>query len=532
VFTSTPPPARLHALLCDSAARDPDAPVFIDRGVATRYAELDARSDRIAAGLRELGVCRGQRVALVMDARVEYAAAYYGVMKAGAAVVPLCSDTRPHTLGRELADCEASVVILEADNAVHLLAIEQPLPALRHAVLLGASDAAPRSGLALHDFDALERCAAPAQARDADASGAELASIVYTSGTTGRPRGVMLSHANLVANVRSIVQYLELDATDRVAMVLPFYYVYGNSVLHTHIAAGASIALAGNMAFPKLVLENIAQQRCTGLSGVPATFARLLSVRDLERHDLSSLRYLTQAGAGMAPAQQLLVQRRFPRARLFVMYGMTEAAARLTYLPPERLEQKLGSVGIPIPGVEIRIVDAQGRELPRGSEGELCVRGDNVMLGYWNDPEHSAQALRPEGLRTGDLGRMDADGFIHLTGRQSEMIKSGAHRISPREIEEVIETLPGVTEVAAVGVPDPLLGEAIVAFVVLAPGAALDSRRVLHHCHGRLPRFKLPREVRLVDGLPHTATGKLQRRALVEGWVLEHSSCADRAPKP
>jgi acyl-CoA synthetase (AMP-forming)/AMP-acid ligase II len=358
-----------------------------------------------------------------------------------------------------------------------------------------------------------------AELHAAPSSDLELGSIIYTSGTTAHPKGVMLSHRNLVANTRSIVEYLALTASDVVAMVLPFFYSYGNSVLHTHIAVGGTIAAVGTMAFPAAVLAGIKEHRCTGMPGVPSTFARLLQSSLLAKHDLSSLRYLTQAGGPMTPALTEKLRQALPHVRMFVMYGQTEATARLSYLPPDQLERKLGSVGIGIPGVTLRIMDKEGHEVPRGTVGEIVATGDNVMLGYWKNPEETARVLRPEGLRTGDLGHMDDDGYVFIVGRESDMIKSGAHRIGPKEIEDVVEKLPEVAQCAVVGVPDELLGEAIVAFCVPVEGATITPMAVLRICHEHLPRFKMPGQVRVVDVLPKTDTGKLRRNELKEWYA-------------
>jgi acyl-CoA synthetase (AMP-forming)/AMP-acid ligase II len=365
--------------------------------------------------------------------------------------------------------------------------------------------------LPIVEFDSM--LAGSEEIHRAGAGGNDLASLVYTSGTTGEPKGVMLSHRNIVANVQSIVSYLELGPADVAAMLLPFHYAYGASIIHTHIGAGASLAMVGTLAFPGAVLRGIQTHRCTGLSGVPTTFARLVQL-DLSQFDLSSLRYLTQAGGPMSPDLTRKVIAAFPRCRVFVMYGQTEASARLTYLPPEQLERKLGSVGIPIPGVTIDIVDDSGAPVAPGTSGEVVARGKNIMAGYWKDPEGTARVLRPEGLRTGDLGWVDDDGFLHLVARQNDIIKSGGYRIGPREIEEVIERLPGIAECGVVGVPDELLGEAIAAIVVPVHGMTIDVETVQRYTFEFLPRHKVPTIVRFVPALPRTKTGKLCRADL------------------
>jgi long-chain acyl-CoA synthetase len=507
----------LHALLRASAERAPDHPVFLRRGARTTYGELDRAASRFAGGLRELGVARGDRVALVLDNVVEYIVAYYGILKAGAAVMPLCPDTRTASLSYALSHCEAAAVVLGANNSKLLEGQSAALPSLRLLISHGAPQIADQGSLRVIELAALTASAAELHEEPTDDH--QLASMIYTSGTTAHPKGVMLSHRNLMANTLSIVEYLKLQASDSVAMVLPFFYSYGNSVLHTHVCVGGTIAAVGTMAFPAAVLAGITEHRCTGIPGVPSTFARLLQSSLLEKHDLSSLRYLTQAGGPMTPALTQKLRQALPHVRMFIMYGQTEATARLSYVPAEELERKIGSAGIGIPGVTLRIMDKEGREVPRGTVGEIVATGDNIMLGYWKNPEETARVLRPEGLRTGDLAQMDEDGYIFIVGRETDMIKSGAHRIGPKEIEDVVEKLPEVAQCAVVGVPDELLGEAIVAYVVPVKDHTIDANAVLRICHEQLPRFKMPGHIRVVDSLPRTDTGKLRRKELKDWFA-------------
>lgn len=508
----------LQELLRRATERDPEQPVFVRERDVTTYAELEQRSTRFADGLRRLGIQPGQRVALLLDGEVEFLIAYYGIAKAGAVVVPLCADTRTGPLTYALSHSCATAAILEGSKLRYLDQQTAALPALRWLITRGKTDNAELGHVEQLSFDAL--LASGEERRASDVSPEALLSITYTSGTTGKPKGVMLAHRNLVANVQSIVAYLALTAHDRVAMVLPYYYVYGNSVLHTHICAGGTIVQAGSMTFPAKVLKTIEQQRCTGFSGVPATFARLLAA-DLSVYDLQSLRYVTQAGAAMTPALTEQLRAALPAAQIFVMYGQTEAAARLAYLPPEALDRKVGSAGRAIPGVTLRIVDQSGREVPRGTVGEVIASGDNVMRGYWNDPEATARALRDNVLHTGDLASMDDEGYLYIAGRESEMIKSGAHRIGPGEIEAVIARIPGVRNCAVAGVPDQLLGQAIAAFIVPEAGTTLDLQAIKRACLNDLPRFKLPEHILIVPNLPHNQNDKLQRSALVEMFTKQ-----------
>lgn len=505
---------HLASFLLDSASRAPDAQAYVEGEAITSYGELARRAGRFAHELLRLGVRPGERVAMVLDACVEYPIAYYGVLLSGAVVVPLGTDTRPRSLRHALLDCGATAIVIAGHELRHLIPIVTELPDLKSVIHVGGSPPPLGDAIEVAAFESLT--GAGSEMALVGDHGDALAALHFTSGTTGKPKGVMLSHRGLVANVCSIVQYLELTSDDRVAMVLPYYYVYGSSVLNTHIASGATIVHGGTMAFPVRVIETIAQQRCTGFSGVPSTFARLLSTNAIGSNDLSSLRYLTQAGAPMTRALTSRLRDAFPGAKVFVMYGQTEASARLSYLPPEDVERKLGSAGIAIPGVTIEIVDSAGATLPAGEVGEIVASGENLMLGYWKDEEASAHALRGGKLHTGDLGRLDEEGYLYIVGRESDMIKSGGHRIGPQEIEEVVASVPGVAECAAVGVADELLGQAIAIYVVVEEGAEVDERSIKKVCFQELPRHKMPAQIHFIDALPRSDRGKVLRSALRE----------------
>jgi long-chain acyl-CoA synthetase len=338
--------------------------------------------------------------------------------------------------------------------------------------------------------------------------------ILYTSGSTGKPRGVVQTFRNVDANTRSIVQYLGLGPRDRALLTLPLYYCYGRSVLQTHLFAGGSVFLDNRFAFPRVVLEAMGAEGCTGFAGVPLTFEVIRRQVDVASLSFPCLRYLTQAGGPMAPDTIAWVRQAFHPARLFVMYGQTEATARLSYLPPERAEEKRGSIGIAIPGVELRVVDDQARELPRGVIGHLVARGDNVTPGYLDDPEETAAILHDGWLWTGDLAERDPDGFFFHRGRSKEILKIGGQRVSPVEIEQVVARHPDVAEAAVIGVSDPLKGEVAAAFVVPRPGCSPVEADVRKFCREHLPAYMVPTSIEIVDALPRNEAGKLLRAEL------------------
>ncbi|HEY6006223.1 MAG TPA: AMP-binding protein [Anaeromyxobacter sp.] len=341
--------------------------------------------------------------------------------------------------------------------------------------------------------------------------------ILYTSGSTGRPRGVVQTFRNVDANARSIVRYLGLGSDDRALLVLPLYYCYGRSVLQSHLLAGGSLFLDGRFAFPRLVLEALGAEGCTGFAGVPLTFEIVRRQVDVSTLSFPRLRYLTQAGGAMAPETIDWVRRAFAPAKLFVMYGQTEATSRLSYLPPERAEEKPGSIGVGIPGVELRVVDDDGRELPRGETGHLVARGDNVTLGYLDEPEENAALLRGGWLWTGDLASRDEDGFFFHRGRSKEILKIGGHRVSPVEIEHVVAEHPDVAEAAVVGIPDALMGEVPAAFVVWRPGRSPSEADLKAFCRSRMAAYRVPVRFTCVESLPRNEAGKLLRARLAAG---------------
>jgi len=337
------------------------------------------------------------------------------------------------------------------------------------------------------------------------------AEIIFTSGSTGIPKGVMISHKNLMANTESIITYLKLGQNDRMLVVLPFYYCYGLSLLHTHLRAGGSIVLNNSFIFLGSIINNLLEYKCTGFAGVPSHFQILLRKSDnFKTTKFPDLKYVTQAGGKLAPIFIDEFRTSHPEITFIVMYGQTEATARLSYLPPELYEAKKGSMGKGIPGVELKVVNEKGVKIKPGEIGEVIARGDNIMLGYFGDEEGTKNTIRDGWLYTGDLGTVDKDGYIFLTARKKEIIKVGGKRISPKEIEAVILELPEVVDCTIEGVEDQLLGEALKATVVIrsenGKEAMLDKIR--QHCASHLALYKVPQVFELKEQLVISATGK------------------------
>ena len=496
---------RLTTQLARIARDAPRRIAMVDGERSIAYGSFWQMASGFAHHLRQAGLHAGERVALVLPNRIEAAVAVYGIWLAGGVAVPLNAQARTRDFLPWLRHCEARFVLHESGHRDVEQVFAQwdgtgiPLPC---AIALEPAGALPVA-------DGGDAWPEP----DADDT---LAQLLYTSGTTGDPKGVMLSHANLAANTRAVVAYLGLVQDDLIVSVLPFYYAYGASVLHTHLATGACVVLGPGLVFPVQVLEALQRHRATGFSGVPSTYILLLDLLERGGHDLSSLRYLTQAGGAMPPAVADRVRQALPAARLFLMYGQTEATSRISWLPPERLDEKRGSVGIPVQDTQWRICRDDGSPAGPGESGEVCVRGPGIMLGYWRNADATAKALRDGWLRTGDVGQLDAEGFLFLQGRRSDMIKTGAHRVHPTDVEEVIAELPGIREVAVVGIDDATLGQVIKAFVVADEPVPRAEDHIKAHCRARLAAYKIPRHITFVDTLPRTASGKVRRIQLTE----------------
>lgn len=498
----------LLSALSVSVQRVPHAVAIRHGGRDTHYAQLWSGILRAAGMLRALGVKPGDRVAICLENSVAYIEAFYGVLATHAIAVPLAAQAPLPELARALTHSGARwLVVARAHPSFGNIA--ETMPPDLSVIAVGESNSA--SDPAINWEHALQM-SVPVEWVAPDPAAA--ATILYTSGTTGAPKGVTLSHGNLAANTGAILRYLDLGPGDAGLCVLPFHYAYGNSILHTHLAVGARLVLENSLAYPHSIVERLGSEAITGMSGVPSTWMLLLTRTRLHEADLQALRYVTIAGGALPGDGLASLRRALPRARVFVMYGQTEATARITWLPPDRIADKAGSAGIPVDGMEVEVRGDAGQKLAHGEHGEIRARGSSVMIGYWNDRDATAATLQDGWLRTGDLGYLDEDGYLFIAGRRSDMIKVGSHRVNPSEIEEVILQLDGIAEAAVIGAPDPVLGQVIKAVIATHPGASVPVRSVQSRCRERLAPHKVPRVVEFVERLPRTASGKVQRAML------------------
>jgi long-chain acyl-CoA synthetase len=481
------------------AAADPDRTAVVTAESRLSYGRLDQLADSVAVGLRRLGVARGDRVALLLPNGEQLAVAIYGVQRAGAAYSPLNPTIKRDKLSYVLTNAGAAVVICDHKRAETARA---------------ATRAAGGTPVVTDVRELAAEGRPPSPPLDAD-----LAAVIYTSGSTGNPKGVTLTHRNMAFAADSIIEYLEMDARDRVICALPLSFDYGLYQLLMCVRVGAAVVLERGFSLPGRVVRLLEEERITGLPGVPTMFQVLTSLRGLAERELPHLRFLTNTGAALSVGLTEAIMRTFPGARLHSMYGLTECK-RVTHLEPEQLAVRPTSVGVPIPGTEAWVDDGHGGRAAPGEVGELMVRGAHVMQGYWGDPEASADRLRPgrwsweRVLATGDLFRSDEEGFLYFVGRRDELIKSRGEKVIPREVEEILLGARGVRQVAVVGVPDRLLGQAVHAHVSPQPGEAIDPVELRRHCAARLEDHVVPQVVRVHSELPVTSNGKVDKLAL------------------
>jgi len=486
-------------LLAASAARNSEKKAVVCAGARWNYGQIDRAADGFAAALIGVGAAPGDRIALCLGNSIETVVSIFGVLRAGCPFVLINPQASAQHLCSVLEDCGASVLCASARRLEAMRTVAARLPALRSLIEPDVHETRSR--------------VLPTRRAESD-----VAALVYTSGSTGEPKGVMLTHRNLVAAASAINTYLENTADDVILNALPLSFTYGLGQLTTAFRVGATLVLEPSFAYPRTVFDTIGRERVTGLPLVP-TMAALLQRDKRDGAGVRCLRYITNAAAALPVSAIRRMNELWPTASLYSMYGQTECQ-RALYLPPHELADRPGSVGISIPGTSVSIVDDEGRPVPSGATGELLVRGPQVMTGYWNRPEATRAVLQSTTdpgtmqLRTRDLFRADASGFLYFVARTDDVIKCGGEKVAPTQIEDVIAELPGVLQVSVFGMPHEVLGEVPAAVLTLAGGAALTADAIRRHCFQRLDAHKVPHKVTITDRLPTTLTGKISRRAV------------------
>lgn len=529
----------IHQFISASAQATPNAPALLFKDQAFTYVQLQHEVDVVATALLSLGVASGERVAVYLPKQPETVFTLFGAAAAGACFVPVNPLLKPRQLAHILHHCQVRVLITSAARLQGLRDILPQCPDLQTVVIVEGSlpkniEAIAPQLLSYSDFLALPAGPTPHRRIDTD-----MTAILYTSGSTGNPKGVVLSHRNMVAGARSVASYLENTAADKILAVLPLSFDAGLSQLTTAFSVGAAVVIMDYL-LPRDVVRAVARYQITGLGAVPPLWNQL---KDLEwpAEAADSLRYITNTGGAMPVPTTRALQESLPNTQVYLMYGLTEAF-RSTYLPPDQVMTRPESIGMAIPNADIRVINDNGQECAANEPGELVHRGALVSLGYWNDREKTderfkASPLRPQEIPnaelavwSGDQVVKDDDGYLYFISRKDDMIKTSGYRVSPTEIEEIAYGCDLVAAAAAFGAPHKALGQAIVLVIAPAAGAATTppiDEAVLAHCRKELPNFMVPAAIIVRASLPQNQNGKIDRRALAEEYAnsfLEESS--------
>ncbi|MDM8536739.1 class I adenylate-forming enzyme family protein [Desulfobacterales bacterium HSG17] len=505
----------IHHFLEKSAKKFPDKTAVITDTERATYKQINSRANQLAGLLIHHNIQSQDIVVLMMDNCIEYIIAYYASLKTGAVVVPFSNDLKPESINHLLQELEPRVLISSKKFERKLKACDLSSSPLLAMIIHDIKQEWQLLDFPVIPWSEIENYLDTSNL-DKTIDNNQLASIIYTSGSSGTPKGVMLSHANITANTNSICEYLNLTSSDIQMVVLPFFYVMGKSLLNTLFAVGGTIVINNKFAFPASVINQMVQEKVTMFSGVPSTYAFLLNRSPLEsfKDKLTHLRCCTQAGGHMASSIKKKLVKVLPvHTQICIMYGATEASARLTWLEPALLEKKIDSIGKPIPGVNIKILDKNNNQIPRGETGELVASGKNIMSGYWKDPETTTKVLDNNGYHTGDQGYEDEEGFYFIKGRKDSLLKVGGHRINPQEIEDALMETDLVVESAVIGIKDELLGNKLIAFASVKDKQT-TSNTILAKCSRLLPKYKMPGQVQIIKNLPKNANGKINKAAL------------------
>ncbi|MDH5551706.1 MAG: acyl-CoA ligase (AMP-forming), exosortase A system-associated [Nitrosomonas sp.] len=511
----------VHELITATAADTPEAEALVYQGKRLSYADLATDVVRFAAGLADLGIEREERLAVYLEKRLEAVIALFGTSTAGGVFVPVNPLLKPEQVAYILGDCNVRVLVTSVERLKLLIDVLPKCHDLHTIIVVGMVDELPVfSDLKVLSWEVV--VSSSVLNRVHHRIDTDMAAILYTSGSTGKPKGVVLSHRNLVVGAKSVSQYLENHAQDRILSVLPLSFDYGLSQLTTAFYKGATNVLM-NYLLPRDIIRVIEKENISGLAAVPPLWIQLAQ---LNWEKVNSLRYITNSGGAMPLATLDLLRHALPQTRVFLMYGLTEAF-RSTFLPPEDIAKRPDSMGKAIPNAEVLVLREDGSQCAVGEPGELVHRGSLVSMGYWGDEQKTAACFKPipsrqSGLTipelavwSGDTVRMDEEGYLFFIGRRDEMIKTSGYRVSPTEIEEVIYATESVGDAVAIGVPHPSLGQAIIAVVTLRDGVVMDGDALLAACKSHLPAFMLPHLVDIREGdLPRNPNGKIDRKRL------------------
>ncbi|MFM9884905.1 MAG: class I adenylate-forming enzyme family protein [Burkholderiales bacterium] len=507
----------LHHAFEATARRLPAKTAIVSGEERTTYAELARYVAGLTFALQVDGMQPGDRVLIFLESSVEYVVALHAVLAAGAVVVPVSPMTKADKLVFLADDTQAKVLLTHAHLSKTWAQAVPHMHALTHIRVAGDPGSVPHDPR-LKLWPGIDDGGEPRRPQCIDQ---DLAALIYTSGSTGVPKGVMLTHHNMTSAWAAVQAYLQLREDDVIGLALPPTFSYGMYNILMGVGIGSTVVLERSAAFPIRLAQMLERERVSVFPGVPTLFGALLELADFAKFDLRAIRLLTNAAASLPATYLRQIQLALPHARFYSMYGLTECK-RVSYLSPDEIDARPESVGRGMPNQEHWLVDDLGQRLPNGSTGELVVRGSHVMRGYWNRPAETAARLRPgriageNVLHTGDIFRTDSDGYLYFVARKDDIIKTRGEKVAPREVENAIHMIESITGCAVVGVPDPVLGEAVKAYVTLRSGSMITPRDIIRHCLNCLENHMAPKFVEVVDELPRTESGKIRHATLRE----------------
>lgn len=505
------------------SVRENEDKVFVNYGEdRLTYRELNYYTDKLALELKRFGT--GKTVGILSKNSIQYLICYFAIIKSGNIVVAINPLNKENDLLKIITDAE--IKVLFTNNACFKTLLNLNRNVLERISFYNFDENEKNlelDGLVVRSYEKVLHSKSETDFNTASfhqPQEDDIAQIIYTSGTKGFPNGVCLTHKNLLSNMEQILDSINISKNDNMLVILPFYYSYGNSLILSHLSRGATLTINNNSQLPMFILNDLQEKQCTSIAGVASNFILLLKRSKFRDMSWPYLKYVTFAGEPVA--DWVIAEMRAMGLDVYVMYGQTEATARLSILKPREHDAKPGSVGRPVKYVDLKIIGPDGEVLPPGEYGQVIVRGPNIMKGYWRDPEMTAEKIRNSYLHTGDFGKIDQDGYLYISGRMDEMIKVGGERVFPIEIEKTLLRHEKVAEAGVIGIKETweedsfsdYMGKTIYAFIV--PKEGLTEKEIYNFCKENLPRHKVPGKIIFVESLPKTNTGKLKRDLLAE----------------
>ena len=510
-------PVLVHEYLSSTARKFPSKEALVFGKIRLTYQDIEEKSDLLALSLIQLGIKRQDRVIIFSDNSVETIISIYGILKAGGVFIILNGSLKSIKLNYIIKDSGSKVMIIQSSKKDIINDLESEIA----LIWFGQKENnEQKNNYYLDDLfkDTLTESDILKQ-RKSEIVDYDLATLIYTSGSTGEPKGVMTSHNNMITAARSIIQYINNLQDDRILVVLPLSFDYGLYQVIMIFMFGGTVILEKSFNFPVEILNILEKEKVTGFPIVPTILAMFLKLKKISNYDLTSLRYITNTGAPLPVEHIKKFRNLFPEVKFYSMFGLTECK-RISYLHPDLIDEKPGSVGKAIPNCETFVIDETGSIVKPGVVGELVVRGSNVMRGYWNAEELTSRVYRDwnfqgeKVLFTGDLFYKDEEGFLYFVGRKDDMIKTKGERVSPKEIENILCTINGISEAAVIGIPDEILGQAVKSYIVKKDDFELSKNDVLLYCSKNMETFMIPKYIEFVEDLPKSPNGKIDKKLL------------------